>query len=352
MNKQMLIALLRKDLILYFSNRFFAFITVLALVFYTIIYFVMPADADETLEMALFAPNLPAQFINQLEEGGVVLARMDSVEELQTAVLSGDYEVGIALPDNFAQNLAAGGAETARVYFNANFPDEFKELYIAFLNELGFMFSGRPLNIEVTEEILGVDRAGSQIPFRDRMLPLFAVFILMMEMMGLASLITNEVESGTLSALLVTPLRIEGLFLAKGIFGVGLAFVQVILLMIITGGLNQQPFLILSALLIGSIMVTGLGFLIASVARDLMSVMGWSMLGILLLALPAFSILVPGLTTNWIKAIPSFYLVNTVYQVTNYGWGWADAAQDLLALLLFAILFLGLGVFVLRRRFQ
>ncbi|MBE2201858.1 MAG: ABC transporter permease [Anaerolinea sp.] len=353
MNKQMLIALLRKDLILYFSNRFFAFITVLALVFYTVIYFfLLPADIDETLEMALFAPNLPVQFTNQLEEGGVVLARMESVEALQTAVLSGDYEVGIALPDNFAQNLAAGGAETARVYFNANFPDEFKELYIAFLDELGFMFSGRPLNIEVTEEILGVDRAGNQIPFRDRMLPLFAVFILMMEMMGLASLITNEVESGTLSALLVTPLRIEGLFLAKGIFGVGLAFVQVVLLMIITGGLNQQPFLILSALLIGSIMVTGLGFLIASVARDLMSVMGWSMLGILLLALPALSMLVPGLTTNWVKTIPSFYLVNTVYQVTNYGWGWADAGQDLLALLLFATLFLGLGVFVLRRRFQ
>lgn len=352
MDAQMLAALLRKDLILYFSNRFFAFITVLALLFYTATYFLMPADVDETLEMAIFAPNLPASFINQLEEGGVVLARMESVEMLKTAVAAGDQEVGIVLPADFAQNLATGGTETAQVYFNANFPDEFKELYIAFLHELGFMFSGRPLNIEVHEEILGVDRAGNQIPYRERMLPLFAVFILIMEMMGLASLIASEVESGTLSALLVTPLRLEGLFMAKGIFGVSLAFVQVLLLMLITGGLSQQPVLIVCALLLGATMVTGLGFLIASVAKDLMSVMGWSFLGILLLALPAFAVLIPGLMTSWVKVLPSFYLVNTVYQVSNYGWGWADAGSDLLMLLLFALLFLGLGVFTLRRRFQ
>jgi ABC-2 type transport system permease protein len=352
MNRHMFAALLRKDLILYFSNSFFAFITVLALVFYTAAYFLMPGEVDETLQMAIFAPNLPASFVNQVEEGGVVLARMESVEGLKTAVASGDYEVGIALPDNFAQSLATGGVETAFVYFNANFPDEFKELYIAFLGELGFMFSGQPMNIEVSEEILGVDRAGSQIPYRDRVLPLFAVFILVMEMMGLASLISSEVESGTLSALLVTPLRVEGLFLAKGVFGVGLAFVQVFLIMAITGGLSQQPILILLTLLIASVMVTGLGFLIASVAKDLMSVMGWSMLGILLMALPAFAVLIPGLTTSWVKVIPSFYVVNPVYQVMNYGWGWADAWRDLLVLTLFAALFLGLGVFALRRRFQ
>lgn len=352
MNRQMFAALLRKDLILYFSNRFFAFITILALVFYTLVYFLMPGEVDETLEMAIFAPNLPVAFTDQLEEGGVVLARMASVEGLKTAVAAGDYEVGIALPDNFAQNLAAGQTETANVYFNAYFPDEFKELYIAFLHELGFMFSGQPFNLEVSEEILGVDRVGEQIPFRDRMLPLFAVFILVMEMMGLASLISSEVESGTISALFVTPLRVEGLFVSKAVFGVGLAFVQVALLMFITGGFSQQPLLILATLLIGSIMVTGLGFLIASVAKDLMSVMGWSFLGILLMTLPAFAVLLPGLTTNWVKAIPSYYLVNTVYQVTNYGWGWGDAAQGLLILLLFAAFFLGLGVFALRRRFQ
>lgn len=353
MNSRMLATLLRKDFILFFSNRFFAFITILALVFYAVTYFIMPSDLDETLEMAIYAPDASSsQLFAEFEEGGMILVEMPSVEALKTAVQSGEYEVGVALPDNFALNLTTEQVQTVNLYFAADFPDEFKELYVIFLREVGFMFSGRPLNIDVTEEVLGVDRAGSQIPFRDRMLPLFAVLILLMEMLGLASLIAGEISSGTLAALLVTPLSVIGLFMAKGTFGVGLAFVQVVALMAITGGLSQQPLLILLALLLGALMVTGLGFLIASVATDLMSVMGWGMLGILVMALPAFSVLIPGLTTGWVKVIPSYYLVNTVYQVANYDWGWTEASRDLLALLLFAGLFLGLGVLVLRRRFQ
>lgn len=62
MNGQMIGALLRKDLVLFFSNRFFALVTVLALVFYAVIYYAMPGTVDETLEMAIYAPNLPPGF--------------------------------------------------------------------------------------------------------------------------------------------------------------------------------------------------------------------------------------------------------------------------------------------------
>jgi ABC-2 type transport system permease protein len=345
-------ALLRKDLILYASNRFFAFVTVLGLVFYVGIYFVMPPDLDETLAMAIYAPGAPPQLAAQLEEGGILLTEMESEEALRTAVREREYEVGVMLPEDFLLRLAAGQPETIYLFFAADFPDEFKALYATLFREFAFALSGRPLNITVQEEILGIDRAGIQIPYRDRMLPLFAVFILMIETLGLAALIANEVTSGTLTALLVTPLRVEGLFVAKGIFGVGLAFVQVVLLMALTGGLSRQPLLILTALLLGSLLVTGIAFLIASVARDLMSVMGWGMLAMLALSLPAFTLLIPGVTTGWVRLIPSYYLVNVVYQVLNHGWGWTDAGQDLLLLLAFAVLFLGLGVMVLRRRFQ
>jgi len=352
MNRHMLTALLRKDLVLYFSNSFFTVITILGLVFYAAVYFLMPADLDESIEMAIFAPEGALPILAEMEEEGVILVRMASAEALRTAVASGEQDVGVVIPADFARSVAMGQSETINLYFSTNFPDEFKELYGIMFREIAFAVSGQPLNIDVREEILGVDRAGSQIPYRDRMLPLFAIFILVMEMMGLASLITNEISSGTLQALLITPLRVEGLFVAKGTFGVGLAFVQVVALMAITGGLSQQPLLMLLALLLGSIMVTGLGFLIASVASDLLSVMGWGIMGILALSLPAFSVLIPGLTTGWVKAIPSYYLVNTVHQVINYGWGWTEAASDLLALLLFSLFFLGLGIMVLRRRFS
>jgi ABC-2 type transport system permease protein len=344
-------ALLRKDLRLYFSNRFFAFITVLGLVFYAGIYFALPDELDETVEMAIYADELPPILDTEIEDSGIVLLQMDSAEALRAAVASGEQEVGVVLPDGFVRNVAAGQQETVQIYFSSAFPEEFKELYATFFHEIAFMLSGQPLVIDVEEQILGEDRAGDQIPYRDRMLPLFAVLILMLETMGLASLISSEIASGTIEALLVTPLRVEGLFTAKAIFGVGLAFIQAVILLVVTGALSAQPLLILLLLLLGSVFVTGVAFLIASVASDMMSVMGWGIVGVLVMSLPAFSVLVPGLTTGWVRIIPTHYLVDGVYRVVNHGAGWADMSQNLLALLLFSVVFLALGVIVLRRRF-
>ena len=351
MNWEMIRTLVKKDFTLYFRNQFFAFVTILALVFYAVIYFVMPDSVDETLEFAMFAPNIPAVFSEELEAEGIVIFELKSAAALQMAVAAGDYNVGAVLPGDLTERLVAGESAEIQLYFASDFPEEFKELYRAFFLELGFMVAGRPLNIDVTEEVLGPDLAGQQIAQRDRMLPLFAIFILMVEMLGLASLISSEIESRTLQALLITPLRVEGLFVGKGLFGVGLAFVQAFLLMAVTGGLNHQPILIVLVLLLGSLLATGVGFLIASVAKDMMSVMAWGVLGIVLLAIPSFTVMIPGIVTTWIKVIPSYYLVDTVHRVVNFGAGWGEVGLNLLILLVYSAAFFGLGIVALQRRF-
>jgi ABC-2 type transport system permease protein len=352
MNRELVTTLVVKDLTLFFRNRFFAFITVLALVFYVLIYYLLPSSVDETFDIGIYAPDLPPLIVEQLEADGAVIHKMDSEEALKAAIEDDEFGIGIALPPNWTQGLASGSKEQANIYFASDFPDDLKEFYAILIQELAFMVSGQRLNIEVEGEILGPDMAGAQIPPRERMLPLMAVFVLMMETMGLASLISSEVEGGTLHALLVTPLRLEGLFLGKGLTGVGMTFVQVTLLLLVTGGLSQEPLLVLTALLLGSLMVTGIGFLIASVAKDLLTVIAWGMLAIIALAIPAFAILVPGIVSEWVKIIPSYYLVETVYQTTNFNMGWSDAAGNLLILLAFSAGFLVLGVLVLRRKLK
>ncbi len=352
MNGRIIRALIQKDIKVFFSNQFFALITGLALVAYAGIYFAMPSTVDETIEMAIFAPALPQQFADSMGDEGVVLKNMESKAALETAVTDNEYAVGVIIPESLNQALASGEQGKIELYFSPEFPEELKEVYVIFFEEIGYNLSGQRLNIEVNEEILGVDRAGNQIPQREKMLPLFAVLILTMETLGLASLISGEIEAGTLQALLITPMRMEGLFVAKGTVGVGLAFFQAVVLMAVTGGLSQQPLLIIVALLLGSLLVTGLGFLLASVATDLMSVMSWGVPIILLLSLPAISLLLPGLTTNWVKVLPSYYLIDTVYQAVNFNLGWADAGSNLLILAAFALVFMGMGIVVLRRKFQ
>jgi ABC-2 type transport system permease protein len=353
MTADMMFALIRKDAVLYFSNRFFALITILGLVAYVGIYYALPDELDETLTFAVYGTDTAVDMLDPLAAEGLVLVPLGSVEELTTAVGNGDYQVGVHLPENFPAGMRQGETVPITLYFNANLPAEFRDIYIVMMQEISFMLSGQPLNIEVNEQLLGTDRAGNQIPYRDRMLPLFAVFLLLMETMGLASLIASEISSGTITALFVTPLRTSGLYLAKGSFGVALAFSQAALLLLVTGGLSTQPLLILTAAFLGALMVTGLGFLMATVTSDMMSVMGWGVLSMILLSLPAFGILIPGLATEWVKIIPSYYLVNIIYLGMNEpGWGWAQAWPDLLALLLFALFFLFSGAFLLQRRLQ
>lgn len=351
MSAQTIGTLVSKDLNLYFRNRFFAFITVLALVMYIAMYFFLPDTVDETLELAVYAPDIPRDVLEDMEEDGLELLDMRSEEALITAVGEGDYEVGVVMPENLRREIARGDLPEMRVYFTPDVPAEFRDIYIIMARELAFLVAGEPLYLDVTEEVIGMDMAGQQIPPRDRMLPMLTVFVLLMETLGLASLISSEVEAGTIRALLVTPMSVTDLFLGKGLTGVFLAFVQAILLMAITGGLRTEPLLMIVTLLLGSIMVTGFGFLLASAARDMMSVLGWGILLVLILAIPAMVVFLPGITTDWIMLLPTHYLVDTLYRVLNFGASWADVWQNLVAIALFAAAAVALGVVALRRRF-
>lgn len=350
MNPRILAALVWKDITLFFKNRFFAFITILGLVFYIGIYFAMPKEVDETLELAWFGPQLPGFSDAELEEDGLVLRYYPTEEALKEAVLSGDEPVGVAIPQNFMEQLSRGDKPPVQIYFKTDVPDEYRAAYTLFLEEVGFELTGNVLNIESEEVILGPDMAGEQVPPRQRMLPLLTVFILMIETWGLAALISAEIESGTLRALLTTPLTIPGLFASKGFTGVFMAFMQVFVLLLITGGLRSEPLLMLTVLLLGAFLVTGISFLIASVAGDMMSVMAWGMLALIVLAIPAFNLLLPGLTTEWIKILPSYYLVDIVYRVLNFGAGRSQASNGLLTLLAFGVVFFVLGAYALRRK--
>ena len=154
----------------------------------------------------------------------------------------------------------AGQKPRIKAYFGSDVPPEYKDAVELLIKEIIFEQTGHELDIEVSEEILGPDMAGMQIPPRNRIRPMLAVLLLIFETFGLASLITEEVERRTIQALLVTPVSIQGFFVSKGITGISLAFVQAVLFMGVTGGLNNHPLIVIVTLLLGSIMVTGIGF--------------------------------------------------------------------------------------------
>jgi ABC-2 type transport system permease protein len=352
MNFRTIKALLKKDASLFMSNRFYMLITVVGIIFYIGIYFVLPSDVDEELSLAMYAPEMPPAFSMLINQEGAEVELYPSEEALKQAVLDDDQQAGIALPPDIIDTWMKGGKPEITVYYNSAMMPEVSEVVVAIVKEMSYAQTGQALDFDTTEEILGPDMLGNQIALRDRMRPLLAVFILLVEIMTLASLISVEIEQGTARALLVTPMRTSDLFIAKGVLGVGLAFVQAVLFMAIVGGFNQQPLIILVTLIIGSAMAVGAGFLLAALARDVMSVTGWGILVLILLAIPGFGTAIPGLISDWARVIPSYYLTDTVNRVVNYSAGWADAGPNLAILAGITAAVVWLGMYTLRRRYQ
>ena len=114
--------------------------------------------------------------------------------------------------------------------------------------------------------------------------------------------------------------------------------------------MSRQPLLVLTTLLLGAVLVTGIGFIISSLGKDMMSVMAWGFPALIILFLPTIGVAFPGVVTGWVKVIPSYYLVDTVHRASNFGAGWGDLWPNLLILLAFNLVFVGLGIWSLRRK--
>lgn len=354
MNLQTLWTLVAKDAALFFRNRFFALITALALMAYVVIYFLMPGTVEERFTAAIYPPDVPQIVVDAFAERDVQVVPAASEAELRAAIEANEYRVGIILPADGAQALVAGEPVRIQAYYPPGIPEDLNRAFTDFLglvfNDVSYQSSPLPLHITRHEETLGYDLAGQSIAPRDRLLPLFAVLLFVMETLGLANLISEEVERGTARALLVTPLRLREFIAGKSLVGIGLGLAQAALLMAVTGKLGINPLLVLASLLLGALLLTGVGFLIAAVAQDIMGVMSWGMLAIILLGVPSVTVMFPGTISDWVKVIPSYYLVDALHRIVNFNAGWADIAPNLLIMLVVGVVLLVVGALVLRRK--
>lgn len=351
MNWQTIPPLIQKDLTIFFRNKFYTLITVMALVAYIGVYYLMPDTVDEIIEVGLYAPASSAEAAKVLEDDGISFQLFESEAALQQAILDEEIGSGIAFPENLFQEVGAGRKPTVTIYVPSDVDDDIKDAMQVVVEAMTLTLTGRSLNIEANEVILGRDMAGEQVLPRNRMLPLLAVFVLMFETMGLASLLAEEIQAGTIRALLVSPMGTRELFTAKGVVSISMVFFQVVVLMLVVGAMKSAPLIILTTLFLGALLVTGIGFLMGAAGKDMLSVMAWGVLAMILLDVPSFGVLFPGTMTVWAKFIPSYYLVDTLNQVINFGAGWSQITNNLLLLLVWDIALLFVGSAVLKRKF-
>jgi ABC-2 type transport system permease protein len=348
--------IIRKDFQAFLRDKFYFYMSIVGLVAYVAIFWVLPDAVDEDITIGATGAGIESllEQVAGAETGGLTIVAFDSREGLMTAVEEGDQDValGLAFPEDFFTAIAAGETTTVSVLATADLPDELRTAMDSFIKEAAFATSGSPLPIEYQEEILGVDRLGDQVSLREKFRPLLAFLVLLIEMMSLAGLIASEMQQRTVTAVITTPATLADFLTAKIIFGALLAFVQVVILLIAIQSLGAAPLLMLTILLLGALMVTGFALIAGAFGKDFISVLFWSMLFMIPMMIPAFGLLFPGTASVWIQAIPSYGLVEAITDTSSYGGGWAEALPNLGLVMAWTVVAFIAGLGILRRKVQ
>jgi len=380
-------SIVKKDLTEYSRDRLWMFLTLLVLIFMILIFWVLPDRVDESIPVGISGLGDPAILagLESTEEEGLRLVGFDSAADLRSVVAgeadawqtdgrvvvipdNSDVEkpdgaekanvgVGLAFPADFLAATAAGNRTTVEIFVDAQIPEELKSSMSSLVKELAFAVAGSPLPVDTASPqevytVLGQDRAGNQVTPRESFRPLLVFLVLLMEMFGMSSLIAREVQTKTVTALLVTPATTGDVLAAKGISGAVLGLGQAVILMAAIDVLGNEPLLIVTLMLLGAVMVSGAAMVAGSLGRDFLSNLFYGMMFMVPLMIPAFTVLFPGTATGWIRALPSYPLVQGLVKVSTYGDGWAEVLPDVGALVAWCVALFGLGWVVLKRKVE
>lgn len=355
MNFGVIRAIVRKDLVALTRDQFYLFITIIGLIAFVAMYWFLPNSVDETVRLGVYHSDLDPALgpLTAIETEALAIERYDSPDELAVAVEDGTGGIvaGMAFSDDFVAQAGSGTA-TVDLLVPAGLPPEYAELMNGLAAQVGYFVSGTspPVDVATRTVVLGVDRVGDQVSMQEQMLPLLAFFVLMMETFALASLVSVEVQLRTVTAVLVTPARPRDFITAKGVIGTLLALAEVLLLLALIGGFVGDVPVLLVALLLGAVLVTGIGLLAGASGRDFMGVLFLSMTLMIPLMIPAFGALFPGTAATWIQALPTYGLVEAIVGVTTRGESWSDLGGVLVMLGAWGLAIFALGSAVLRRR--
>ncbi len=401
-----IVALTKRELRAYSRDKLYLLLTGLTLVFVVAVFWIAPGEVEEHLTLAVSPPlqallaegaealremGVPEDDLRGLaaaaglwEEEGLRIVELQS-EATLLAVLHGELEawrredgtivlrdreagqtrpagaervsleMGIAFPEGFVADIASGADDVrVTVYSQASVPAEIRSALRGFVREAAYQLSGRELPVPLPtaeEAVLGPDRAGEQVPLREKLIPMIAFMLLLMETFSLGSLISTEVLQRTVTAVLVTPVRVSDFLLSKTLFGTGLALVQGALVLALVGAFTGHNWLaLLVTLFIGALMFTGVAMVVGAAGKDFMGQLLYSMLITVPLIIPAFTALFPGSTATWVRVIPTYPVLEALLGATVYREGWADLWPSFAIGLGWCVALYGAGLLALRKK--
>ncbi len=307
---------------------------------------------------------LADEIVNNLNTTTLSIHNMTSIDDARAEVESGQASAVIIFPEDFSENAILKSQDqsypnSAEITIEGD--DSIVNIKTAITTTVSTALSDTLTENGVTPAIqLNSDPIyGEDAEFIDFFVPGILAFVVYL-LTTILTLITfvNERSSGTLERVLSSPVTegelVMGYAITFGTFGVlQVALLLTIAILVFNIMVVGNVLLAFLAVAILAISCQALGILLSSLAKRAEQAIQFFPLVIL----PAF--LLSGIfwpiqaIPEWIRPfsylVPPTYAANACRAVMLKGWGLDKIWPDILALVIFALLFLGLAIWTLKR---
>lgn len=277
---------------------------------------------------------------------GIDLTLLDNPDDLKAKVESDDLDAGLVLPAGFDDEIRAGARPPLEFYVGGESLASNRIILAVTTLELVRGIEGATPPVDVQVEALG----DAGLPIAVRMVPFIMMYALVVAAVFLPAFsIADEREKGTLNALIVTPVKLSEVIMAKGMLGVILALAMTVFTLFLNNALGAEPFSLFVVLLVGSILCVQIGLIYGTVSKDSTAVFALIKgTGILLIGPTVFYIFPDW--PQWIgKLFPTYWVINPIFEVSLNNAGLGDVWVELL-IAVGVIALMGLAVVALTRR--
>jgi len=266
-------------------------------------------------------------FSRAAESESIAARRFGSIPKLKKAVKTGAVDVGVALPKDFDRKVISGENTRVAAYVWGESLIRNRAMVGAILEKQVREMAGQ----KPPAEIVAVSLAeGEGVTWEERLFPLLVLMAIFMGgMMVPAASMVDEKQKQTLKALMIIPVSLGDVYLAKGMAGVILSLFAGILILILNNALGAQPSLLVLILALGAIMAATLGVLLGTLIKDINALFAaMKFMGVFLYA-PALVYLFPRVPP-WIgKFFPTYYVMAPVIEISQKNGGWLDVSLDI-----------------------
>lgn len=263
-----------------------------------------------------------------LASGDLVVMTASSPERLERMVADGETDAGLSLDEDFETRLLAGD----RPFLDLTVSDGSDPvsrilILLSVMDALRGVTGGIP-PLQVMQVSAGPERGS--VPVSAGLVP--GVVMLVLIVSGIfvpAYLIVVERESGTLTAVLVTPARLREVLLSKALLG----FILTVSISMVTLALNGVPGSLFPKLLLtvsaGAVMCCILGVIYGTLAKDVKTLYTMVKSLNVLLAGPIAFYLVSGVPEWLAMVFPTYWFIDPLYRIILERAGFGSIIPEL-----------------------